>query len=437
MALKARLAPSRSPVSWAACADSSSVSGGSARSCSALRAWRLRLGAVAGGDRGQALGQLAIAAPAPAVAPAFEQRARRADDPAIEQPQRRSPSRISDDDGDQQHADAGVEAPAAQFGGDGARPLGQPHRAQHRDGGDDEPDQRAQDGHRISAPRPAGRRRAPRAGRPRAWRRDAPRRAPASRRWPRWSAAAATSRARPPWRGRRPASAASARASLASAESPCTSAPTRRSETRPLSLPSSRCQKESSARSSARAALATAGNAAARRGARGDARLRRRAAARRSSSPSLASPWASGVSRARSVAKGRPAVERRAEAGGDADHRRAARRRERLLLAAGAGAERAASGLVDRGLAGRRPPGRATAGPSRRATISESACDLLVGVDVVGAAAGAARLRRCSPAPRPCGAARRSPDRGAGRPVGLRRRRAARARACRDRRAGR
>ena len=115
----------------------------------------LRFGAVAGGDRGQPLRQLAIAALLAALAPAFEQGERRADDPAIEQPAADAEP-DQHHERDQQHADAAVEPPALPFGGDRARPLGQPHGHEHRHGGDSEPDEDAQRGHRISAPSPAG-----------------------------------------------------------------------------------------------------------------------------------------------------------------------------------------------------------------------------------------------------------------------------------------
>src|SRR6185436_17411529 len=162
-------------------------------------------------------------------------------------------------DREQQHADAGVEPPTVPFDGDVARPLCEPHRAQHRDGGEREPDQGTQIGHSPY--------------------RALPSRATAcAASWStaRWAARCASARASQSAVARDvcggsdftssaavatlPASiAASARASLASAESPATSAPTRRNDTSDLSLPSSRWPKESSARSSARAALAIAG----------------------------------------------------------------------------------------------------------------------------------------------------------------------------------
>ena len=97
-----------------------------------MRACFCASAAVAGGDRGEALRQLAIAAPAPAVAPAFEQRARRADDPAIEQPQRHAEQ-------DQRQTTATSSTPTLvssrqprHCDGDGARPFGEPHRGQHQ-----------------------------------------------------------------------------------------------------------------------------------------------------------------------------------------------------------------------------------------------------------------------------------------------------------------
>ena len=241
MALKARLAPSRSPLSWAACADSSSVSAGSARSCSALRAWLLRLDAVAGGDRGQALRQLAIAAPAPALAPAFEQRARRADDPAVEQPQRRrrpgsatttatisTPTLVSSRQ--PRHSAVTVPGRSASHTAPSIATAATTNQISVRS-----------DGHRITAPRPAGRRPAPRAGRRRVGRRDAPRRAASQ------SAVALVGLRRQRLHQLdRLGEVAGLRAPLRRAPAwprpnrPGTSAPTRRSETRPLSLPSSR-----------------------------------------------------------------------------------------------------------------------------------------------------------------------------------------------------
>ena len=160
---------------------------------------------------------------------------------------------------------------------------------------------------RITARCPAARPPARRAGRPRAGRRDAPRHGPASRRWRARSAAAATSPARRPWQDRRPGSPLRRARAWPRPNRPGTSAPMRRSETRPFSLPSSRCQKESSARSSASAALAIAGNDAARL-AREATPFAAMGCSGAISSPSLASPCASGVSRPRSVAKGWPAV---------------------------------------------------------------------------------------------------------------------------------
>src|SRR6185312_12916455 len=193
--------------------------------------------------------------------------------------------------------------------GDGARPLGEPYRGQHRDRGQHEPDQRADEGHQRALPNRA---------------------TPCAASWSTacWAARCASARASQSAvarevcggsdftsstaLGRSPAfTAASARASLASTESPATSAPTRRSDTTLLSLPSRRCQNESSARSSAIAALAIAGNEAARL-AREATPLAATGCSAVMSSPNLASalalPWASGWSRERSVAKGSPAV---------------------------------------------------------------------------------------------------------------------------------
>ena len=122
------------------------------------------------------------------------------------------------------------------------------------------------------------------------------------------SAAAATSPARPPWRGRPRSIAASARASLASTESPCTSAPMRRSDTKLFSLPSRRCQKELSARSSAIAAL---GHRRERRRRGSPARstpLALAAAGSRSARRAWRRPGPAAAAGARSVAKGWPAV---------------------------------------------------------------------------------------------------------------------------------
>src|SRR6185437_372470 len=209
-----------------------------------------------------------------------------------------------DDDGDHQHAEAGIEPPAAEDDGDAARPLGEPYRGQHRERGQHEPDQRADEGHQRALPSRA---------------------TPCAASWSTacWAARCASARAsqsavaRAVCGGsdftsstafaRSPAfTAASARASLASTESPATSAPTRRSDTTLLSLPSRRCQKESSARSSAIAALAIAGNEAAKL-AREATPLAATGCSAVMYSPNLASPCASGWSRARSVAKGNPA----------------------------------------------------------------------------------------------------------------------------------
>ena len=193
------------------------------------------------------------------------------------------------------------------LGGDRARPFGQPHRAQHRDDGGDEPEERAQGGHRINAPRPAGRRRAPRAGRRlRLAARCASARAShaavallvcAGIDFTR-STALARSAA---WR------AASARASLASADIA-------------LDIVADAAQRDEAAQLAQQPLAVGIVGQVVGQGRLGDGgelgcrarrarrrRSARRAAARLTISVSLASPWTSGVSKMSSVAKGRPA----------------------------------------------------------------------------------------------------------------------------------
>ena len=166
-------------------------------------------------------------------------------------------------------------------------------------------------------------------------------------------------------------------------------------------MPSSRSPKESSARSSASAALATRGTRprvprARRRPLR--VGLQRRDRLRRA----WRRPGAAASAGRDRPAKGRPAVERRAEPRRDADHRRGARRRQRLLFAAGAWRRRRRQrlGLLAAFCAGDRLVERLQRG-AQGGDLATSGGDLLFGIDVRW-------QRACCRALPACGAVRRS-----------------------------